>query len=250
MRRSLSRIATLTQRNLKEITRDPLSIVFALGLPLFMEVAFFLLFHDLTAQFEMKYLAPGIVVFSQAFLTLFVGMLISVDRNTSFLTRLYVSEARPHEFIIAYAASIIPLIAVQSVTFFIIGGVFDGSLFCAEMALAILVSVVTSLPFIALGILFGSLCNEKSIGGVSSIVIMGQSVLSGMWFPLDGLSGGMLTFMNILPFRNATLSVQNVLIGCQDITANVLVPLAIVLAYAVAAFIAAVTVFRIKMKAG
>ena len=29
----------------------------------------------------MKYLAPGIVVFSQAFLSLFVGLLISVDRN-------------------------------------------------------------------------------------------------------------------------------------------------------------------------
>ena len=36
----------------------------------------------MTSQFEMKYLAPGIVVFSQAFLTLFIGLLISLDKSS------------------------------------------------------------------------------------------------------------------------------------------------------------------------
>ena len=85
MKKSITRTLTLTKRNLIEIIRDPLSLLFIIALPLIMEILFYLLFSNLTSQFEMKYLAPGIVVFSQAFLSLFIGMLISLDRSTSFL---------------------------------------------------------------------------------------------------------------------------------------------------------------------
>lgn len=248
MRKSLSRILTLTKRNLQEIIRDPLSLVFTLVLPLFMEILFYLIFHNLTEQFQMKYLAPGIVVFSQAFLTLFTGLLLSVDKNTSFLTRLYVSKARSYEFIFGYALSVIPITLVQSILFFLVGGIFDSSLFSLGMVLAILLSIVTSLFFIGMGILFGSICNEKSIGGVSSIVIVGQSVLSGMWFPVEGLSSGMITFMKVLPFKNATILIQNMIIGLNDSFNDFLLPLIIVLIYTILAFIVAILVFKNKMK--
>ncbi|MBQ3791657.1 MAG: ABC transporter permease, partial [Clostridia bacterium] len=145
MRESLSRIGILTKRNIKEILRDPLSLVFTLGLPLVMEILFYFLFHELTAQFEMKYLAPGIVVFAQAFLTLFVGLLIALDRGTSFLTRLYVSKAKSHEFIFSYALAVLPLVFVQSLLFFLVGGIFDSDLFCVGTVYSLLLSLVTSL---------------------------------------------------------------------------------------------------------
>ncbi len=248
MNKSLSRIFTLTKRNLKEIIRDPLSLIFTLVLPLFMEILFYLIFHDLTEQFQMKYLAPGIVVFSQAFLTLFTGLLLSTDKNTSFLTRLYVSKAKSYEFIFAYALSVLPITLVQSVLFFLIGGIFDTSLFGLGMILAIILSVVSSLFFIGMGILFGSICNEKSIGGVSSIVIVGQSVLSGMWFPIDGLNNGMITFMKVLPFKNATMLIQNMIIGVNDSFNDFILPLLIVLGYTILAFVVAILVFKNKMK--
>ena len=248
MNKSLSRVFTLTNRNLKEIIRDPLSLIFTLALPLFMEILFYLIFHDLTEQFQMKYLAPGIVVFSQAFLTLFTGLLLSTDKNTSFLTRLYVSKAKSYEFIFAYALSVLPITLVQSLLFFLVGVIFDTSLFGLGMMLAIILSVVTSLFFIGMGILFGSICNEKSIGGVSSIVIVGQSVLSGMWFPVDGLNEGMITFMNVLPFRNATMLIQNMIIGVNDSFNDFILPLLIVLGYTVLAFVVAILVFKNKMK--
>ncbi len=248
MKESLSRIVTLTKRNIKEILRDPLSLIFTLGMPLFMEILFYLIFHNMTSQFEMKYLAPGIVVFAESFLSLFVGLLIAIDRSTSFLTRLYVSKAKSYEFIFSYALSIIPIVFIQSILFFIVGGIFDTSLFSINMILAILLSLVTSLFYIAIGILLGTLCNEKSIGGVSSIVIAGQSVLSGMWFPLEGLSEGMITIMNVLPFRNATKIIQNTIVGINDTFNDLVLPLIIVLAYTVAAFIIAIVLFRKKMK--
>ena len=248
MRESLSRLYALSKRNAKEIVRDPLSLIFMIGLPFLMEILFYLLFHKLTDQFRMIYLAPGIVVFSQAFLTLFTGQLIALDRSTSLLTRLYVSRATSVEFILSYALPILPLTLVQSILFFLVGGIFDRGLFGWRMPLAILLSLVTSLFFIGMGILFGSLCSEKSIGGIASILVAGQSVLSGMWFPLEGLGDGMLALMNALPFRNATLLVQNTVNGIGDAFADFWRPLLILLGYTLAAFVSAVLVFRRKMK--
>lgn len=248
MHNSLSRILILTKRNVKEILRDPLSLIFAIGLPLVMEILFYLIFHNLTEQFEMKYLAPGIVVFSQSFLALFVGILISTDRSTSFLTRLYVSKAKSYEFIISYAISILPIVFIQSILFFLVGGIIDSSIFSIGMIIAIFLSLVTSLFFIAIGILLGTLCNEKSVGGVSSIVIAGQSVLSGMWFPIQGLNQGMIKFMEILPFRNATLLIQNTMNGINDSFNDFTLPLIIIILYSLVAFIIAILTFKYKMK--
>ena len=248
MRKSLSRIVTLTKRNFKEIVRDPLSLSFTLLLPLLMEIFFYLIFHQLTEQFAMKYLAPGIVVFSQAFLTLFTGLLLSTDRNTAFLTRLYVSPAKSYEFILAYCLSVVPIALAQSMIFFLVGGIFDATLFSIGMLSAVLLSVVTSLFFIGMGLLLGAISNEKSIGGLSSIVIVGQSVLSGMWFPMQGLSDGMVTLMKILPFKNATVVLQNVINGIENPINDLVLPLLIVLGYTVVAFVVAIILFRIKMK--
>lgn len=247
MRSSIKRICTLTERNVKEIIRDPLSLAFLLALPLVMEVLFYYIFHNLTSQFEMKYLAPAIVVFSQAFLTLFTGLLIAVDRNSAFLTRLYVSKARPHEFIFGYSFAVLPIAFAQSILFFLVGGIIDPSIFGAGMIYCVLLSLITSALFIGLGILFGAICNERSIGGVSSIVITGQSVLSGMWFPTEGLSAGITTVMKILPFKNAADLMQNVLMGGALTFDGFFLPLIIVVAYSAVALLIAILVFRKKM---
>ena len=249
MLKSLSRIYTLTTRNIKEILRDPLSLAFTLGLPLIMEVLFYYIFHNMTSQFSMKYLAPGIVVFSQTFLTLFTGLLIALDRSTSFLTRLYVSRAKSYEFIFSYIISVIPIGIFQSILFFLVGGIVDPSIFSFRIILCILLSSITSLLFIGFGILFGSICNEKSIGGISSIIITSQSVLSGMWFPVEGLSEGFTTLMKVLPFKNATDLLQNTLNGINDLFKDFFLPLIILLAYTIVVIILAIIIFKNKMKA-
>ena len=248
MKKSLSRICILTKRNLKEIFRDPISIIFMFGLPLLMEILFYILFHGQTSQFDMKYLAPGIVVFSQSFLALFAGLLLSIDRSTSFLTRLYVSKTKSYEYIFGYALALMPIVLIQSILFFLVGGIIDSSIFGVGMILAILVSLITSLFYVAMGILFGSICNEKSVGGVASIVISCQSLLSGMWFPMDKISGAMINVMEALPFRSAALLVQNTMNGISNPFNDFVKPLLIVLAYTLVAFVVAILVFKKKMK--
>ncbi len=244
----MKRIITLTKRNFKEMLRDPLSLIFMIGLPLVMEILFYFLFHKMTDQFAMKYLAPGIVVFAQAFLCLFTGSLIATDRGTSFLTRLYVSKAKSHEFIFGYALSVLPWVLIQTVLFFLIGGIIDPSIFGVGMLLTIPVSLITSLFFITMGILFGSLSSDKAVGGLASIIVSCQSVLSGMWFPTEGMGKGFMTVMKVLPFRPAALLVQNTLNGVNNAFNDFVAPLLIVLGYTFVAFIAAILVYKSKMK--
>lgn len=244
MNKSIKRILILTKRNLKEILRDPLSLIFLIALPLFMEILFYYLFHNLTTQFEMKYLAPGIVAFSQAFLTLFTGLLISLDRNTSFLTRLYVTETKSYEFIFGYTLSLLPITFIQSILFFLVGGIIDSSILSISIIPTILLSIITSLFFIGLGILFGSICNEKSIGGVASIVITAQSLLSAMWFPIEGLSENFIKVLNILPFKNSTMLLQN----CLNNSGDIIKPILIMIGYVIVVFVIAIFTFKDRMK--
>ena len=236
MNKSLSRILTLSNRNLKEILREPLSLIFIIVLPLLMEVLFYIIFNEVTSQFEMKYLAPSIVVFSQAFLTLFIGLLISLDRSSAFLTRLFVTKTKASEFILSYLLSIIPIVLIQSVLFFTVGIIIDPSLLKIEVLYAILLSIVTSVFFISLGILLGALCNEKSIGGVSSMVVSAHSILSGMWFPTEGLNENFNKFIEILPFKNTTVLVQNIISGINNPFDDFFKPLIIVLIYSFTIF--------------
>ena len=241
MKKSLRRLGALTGRNLKEILRDPLSLIFLLAMPLAMLFIFYYAFHELTAQFEMQYLAPGLVVFSQSFLTLFTGLLISVDRGSDFLTRLYVTPARSYEFILSYLTAMLPVSLMQSAVFFTAAGIVDPGFFSVNLLIAVPASLVSAVLFIGFGLLLGSLCNEKAIGGVASIIIAGQSMLSGMWFPLEGLSDGFVGFMNALPFRPAAQWLTGITSGAGD--AEWARHLLILLAYTVVITAAGIFVF-------
>lgn len=85
---------TFAKRNIKEIIKDPLSLVFCIGLPLFLLVMISVMQKSIKVdQFEIEIFAPGIIVFSFAFITLFSSMLISGDRKSSFLIRLFTSPS-------------------------------------------------------------------------------------------------------------------------------------------------------------
>ena len=243
---SFSRIRALTGRNIKEVVRDPLSLGFLYGLPVVMLVLFYVIFHKLTSQFEMRYLAPAMVGFGQAFITLFSGILIATDRSSSFMFRLYATRTKPTEFICGYSLAMLPSALSQAFIFFAAAVIVDVSFFSVNLLAALAFSVFTGSFYIAAGLLVGSLTTEKTVGGVSSFLVMAQSVLSGMWFPTEGLDGGFMKAMDVLPFKNISRIMQNVCAGNYTFE-GVWLPLIIICAYTLAVFVAAIAVFRRKM---
>jgi len=227
----VKRIICLTKRNIKEIIREPISLLFMIVLPLVMEVLFYYLFHSLTSQFEMRYLAPAMVGFATTFITLFLAILVSLDRETAFITRIYTTPVKPHEFIFSYLFGVIPFGIIQVILILSVGCVIDHGLLSARILLILPASLLAIIMFASLGILIGSVFNSKAVGGIASIIVTGQSVLSGMWFPLEGLSGGFLKFMKVLPFRNISLLLQNVLRNDVDMFNDIWLPAIILCAY-------------------
>ena len=92
------RVLALSERTGKELIRDPLSWVFALAFPLLMLFLFRIIHSSIPpeagmTQFAPASIGPGILIFAQCFLTLFVSLLVSGDRDSALLTRLRVTPA-------------------------------------------------------------------------------------------------------------------------------------------------------------
>ena len=242
------RMLTFAKRNTKELIRDPINIAFGLGFPL---VLIFLL-SAIQANvpvplFEIAHLTPGIIVFGLSFMTLFSATLISKDRGSSLLQRLYTTPLTPIDFILGYTLPIIPFCIAQSVICFIVA-VILGLKITVNILLAILVIVPISILFIALGLLFGSILNDKQVGGICGALLTNLSAwLSGTWFDLELVGGAFKKIAYALPFVHAVEMQRAVLSGnFADILPHILW----VLGYTLVSLFAAVMLFLRQMRRG
>ena len=240
------KMLSFANRNAKEIARDPLTVGFGLGFPLVLLVLLSAIQKNVPVSlFEIETLSPGIAVFGLSFITLFSATLISKDRGTSFLQRLYATPLSPLDFILGYTLPILPLAVLQSVICYGAALLF-GLKASGNLALAILFVLPVSLLFVALGLLFGSVLNDKQVGGVCGALLTNLSAwLSGTWFDLSLVGGAFQKIAYALPFVHAVELERAVLAGrfC-DIWGHLLW----VLAYAMAALCAAVFLFLRQMK--
>ena len=198
------RMLTFARRNTKEILRDPLNIAFGLGFP----VVLVLLLSAIQANipvslFEIDRLAPGITVFGLSFMTLFSATLIAKDRGGSLLQRLYTTPMTPLDFILGYTVPIIPVALAQSIISYTVA-VMMGLDVTVNILVATLLIIPTSVLFIALGLLFGSILNDKQVGGICGALLTNLSAwLSGIWFDLELVGGVFKKIAYALPFVHA-----------------------------------------------
>lgn len=203
------RTINFAKRNFKEIIRDPVSVIFAVMLPLFL-LYIFQQFKIPSQAYKLINFTPGVIIFSFSFLTLFTAMLVSKDRTTSLLIRLGVSPMRPIEYIIGYIISLIPIVVMQSTLIFILAVILGLDL-SINIIFAILVSIPISILFIGLGILIGSLFSEKASSGISSIVIQLVCFTSGMYFEKELLGTIFSKICDALPFESSLIIIKWIL---------------------------------------
>lgn len=237
---------TFAERNTKEILRDPLNLAFGLGFPL---VLLFLLSaiqaNVPVALFEIQHLAPGIAVFGLSFLTLFSATLIAKDKGSSLLRRLYTTPLTPMDFILGYTLPILP-IALAQCTVCYCAAMLLGLNATVNILYAIAFILPVSLLYIALGLLCGSVLNDKQVGGICGALLTNLSAwLSGIWFDLELVGGTFRKVANVMPFVHAVELERAALAG--DWT-YILPHLRWVLGYAVAILAAAVLLFLRQMK--
>ncbi|MEE0134154.1 MAG: ABC transporter permease, partial [Treponema sp.] len=198
------RIMTFANRNVKELLRDPLNLAFGLGFPLVLIFLLSAIQANIPAPlFEIQQLAPGIAVFGLSFITLFSATIISRDRTSSLLQRLYTTPMTPTDFILGYTLPIIPLALAQGVVSYLAALVL-GLDFTLGIVYALVAILPISLLYIALGLLCGSVLTDKQVGGVCGALLTNLSAwLSGIWFDLELVGGTFRDIAYCLPFVHA-----------------------------------------------
>ncbi len=235
---------TFASRNAKEILRDKLNLIFGLGFPLIVLFLLSLIQSNIPVSlFEIERLTPGIAVFGLSFISLFSGMLIAKDRTSSFMLRLLTSPMTADSFILGYTLPLLPIAVMQTVICFI-AAFFLGLKPGANALIAIIVTVPTAILFIAIGLLCGSLFNDKQVGGICGALLTNLSAwLSGIWFDLNLLGGVFKTIADCLPFAHAVNAGRYALAGEY---AKIMPDLLWVIAYAAAILLAAILIFNTK----
>lgn len=242
------RMIAFAKRTLKEIVRDPLTLIFGLGFP----VVLILLLSAIQANvpvplFEITKLAPGMTVFGLAFMTLFSATIIAKDRESAFLQRLYTTPMTAWDFILSYTLPILPVALLQSLCCYVLG-VMLGMEASIRILYGILLTLPAALLFIGLGLLFGSLLNQKQVGGICGAMLTNLTAwLSGIWFDLELVGGAFQQIANLLPFVHAVKLQQAVISGNFD---EILPHLLWVLGYAAVSVILAVACFLRQMRKG
>ena len=244
------RTLTFASRNTKEITRDILTLIFGIAFPIVLLLLLSAINKGIPEGhgpdiFVISKLAPGITVFGLSFLSLFSSMLIAKDRTTSFVLRLFTSPLKPSEFILGYTLPLIPMALIQTAVCYLCA-LFLGLPFSVNLIVAVLVNLPIAIVFISLGLLFGSILNEKAVGGICGALLTNLSAwFSNIWFDTAMVGGAFKTVADILPFSHAVNAARAAVAG--DFAA-IFPDLWWVIGYAVALLAAAVTVFAIKLK--
>ena len=232
-------------RNTKETLRDPLNLAFGLGFPVVLLLLLTAIQQNIPVDlFQLERLTPGIAIFGLSFIALFSATLISKDRTTSFLMRLFASPMRASDYILGYTLPLLPMALLQVVLCYAVAGVL-GMRLTPNVLLAIVVSLPAAALFIGIGLLCGSALNDKQVGGICGALLTNLSAwLSGTWFDLNLVGGAFKKIAYALPFAHAVEAGR----AAMDGAFNAIMPhLWWVIGYAAAALFAAVLVFRRKM---
>ncbi len=240
------RMLTFARRNAKEIIRDPLTLFFGIGFPLVLLLLLSAIQANIPVPlFEIEHLTPGVTVFGLSFMTLFSGSLIAKDRGSSLLQRLYTTPLTPLDFILGYTLPIIPFAVAQSIICYLVA-IILGLEITVNILLAVLFIVPVSVLYIAFGLLFGSILNDKQVGGICGGLLTNLSAwLSGTWFDLELVGGVFKKIAYSLPFVHAVELERAVLSGNFS---EIFPHLWWVLGYAIGALIIAVLLFLRQMK--
>ena len=240
------KMLTFANRNTKEILRDPINLFFGLGFPLVLILLLSAIQASIPVSlFEIGHLTPGISVFGLSFMTLFSATIISKDRSSALLQRLYTTPMTPLDFILGYTLPIIPIAIIQSVICYLVAIILG-----LEITVGILWAIISIIPvsvlFIAFGLLFGSILTDKQVGGICGALLTNLSAwLSGTWFDLELVGGAFKKIAYALPFVHAVEMERAILSGNYS---GILPHLWWVLGYAAILLIAAVLLFLRQMK--
>lgn len=196
----------IASRNSKELLRDPLTYLLAILVPILLMILFIAINNNAGVNkipmFQVEILTPGIIVFAFSFIMMFLGMLLTRDRRTSFLNRLFAAPIKASDFILGYFFPFFIVTMIQMIAIYIVA-IIAGLAITIHLLVTFIPLLLISIFSIATGILFGSLLTEGQMGGVGSVFITITQLFSGAWMDLKMVGGFLEKVAYVLPFSHA-----------------------------------------------
>lgn len=241
------RMLVFANRTTKEILRDPLSLFFGIGFPVVLLLLLSAINRSIPVDlFNIDSLTPGIAVFGLSFMALFAAQVLSKDRASSFLTRLFTTPMTSTDFIMGYSLPLLMMSLVQGIVCYIVA-MFMGLSISLSMIVALALLIPTSIIFIGIGLLCGTLLSERAAVGICGALLTNLSAwLSGAWIDLNLIGGLFKDVAFIFPFVHAVEMGKAALTGeYGDIFPHIWW----VFGYAIIISVVAIAMFKKKMQA-
>jgi ABC-2 type transport system permease protein len=234
----------LAKRNFKEMWRDPLSLGIAIALPIALLPILQALGGEDVVALTPTFLAPGVALFGFVMLMFSAAMVLSRDRETALLARLFTAPLSPSDFVWAYSLPYLLVAAIQVIVLFALGGML-GLEMAGSVALVGLVLLLMAVMYVGLGMILGSLLTLNQVAAGYTVVLL-LTIFAGTWFDLEEIGGVFKSFAEVFPVIHALDACRDVMFdgaGLGDIAGDLLW----VLAYTIAVVVLAAVVFRRKM---
>ncbi|MFF0415194.1 ABC transporter permease [Kitasatospora sp. NPDC004745] len=160
-----------------------------------------------------QFLTPGLLGWAVATGAVFGAALTLVNwRKTKVLRRLRLAPISAGTVVSSRIVVSLLTALLQSAVFLVVATGFFGLKLTGDWWLVIPLVACATLAFMSIGLLAGSVAKtEEAANGISQVIVLPMSFLSGSFFPLDGAPGWLQTISKVMPLHYLVTSAQSVL---------------------------------------
>lgn len=192
-----------------------------------------------------QFVTPGLLGWAVAMSAAFgAAATLQGWRQTKLLRRLQLAPVSTRTIVAARVAVTLGIALVQMAIFLGLGAAAFGLTLTGSWWAAVPLVVVGTLCFMAIGLLAGALARTtEGAVNAANIVVLPMAFLSGSFFDLSAAPGWLQAISNVLPLKHLNEGMLDVMVRGEGPTA-VLVPMAVLAAFAVVVTLAAARIFR------
>ena len=209
------------------------------------------LFEMRTEQVEdesitlIQFMTPGLLGWAVAMSAAFgAAATLQGWRSTKLLRRLQLSPASTGSVVAARVVVTVVVALVQMAIFLGVAVAGFGMQLSGWWWLAVPLLVAGTLAFMSLGLLAGALANTtEGAVNLANFLVLPMALMSGSFFPVEGLPGWMDTLSRLLPLRHLNDGMLDVMVRGLGPAATV-EPMLVLLGFAVLVSAVAVRLFR------
>ncbi|GAA3035770.1 ABC transporter permease [Kitasatospora sp. NPDC058063] len=160
-----------------------------------------------------QFLTPGLLGWAVATGAVFGAALTLVNwRKSKVLRRLRLAPINAGTVVSSRILVSLLTAFLQTAVFLVVATSFFGLKLTGNWWLIIPLVACATLAFMSIGLLAGSVAKtEEAANGISQIIVLPMSFLSGSFFPLDGAPGWLKAVSEVMPLHYLVNSAQSVL---------------------------------------